>query len=56
MRNRFFGFIAHIREAKSFSTKFAITGIDDEVMFLAQASRKIDNVDVFGVFDAGQGL
>ena len=54
MRNSFFGFVAHVGEAEGFATEFAVAGIDDEVVFLAQASRKIDNVDAFVVFDTGQ--
>ena len=32
----------------------AVTRVDDQMMFLAQASRKIENVDALVVFDAGQ--
>ena len=54
MRNGFFGFVAHVRESKSLATEFAVAGIDDEVMFFAEASRKIDNIEPLVVFDAGQ--
>jgi hypothetical protein len=54
MRNGFFGFVAHVGETKRFAAEFAVTGIDDEVMSFAQAFRKIDNVDVPVVRDAGE--
>ena len=54
MRNGFFGFVAHVGETKCFAAKFPVAGIDDKVMFFAQALRKIDNVDVFVVRDTGQ--
>ena len=54
MRNGFSRFVAHIGEAKRLAAEFAVTGVDDEVMFFAQASRKTDNVDAFVVFDAGE--
>ena len=54
MGNGLFSFVAHVGEAKCFAPKLAVAGIDDEVMFLAKASRKIDNVDVFVVRDAGE--
>src|ERR1700737_635650 len=56
MRNSFFGFVAHVGEAESFATEFAVAGVDDEMMFLTQPPRKIDDVDAFAVFDAGQRL
>ena len=37
MRNCFFGFVAHIREAERFAAELAVAGIDHEVMFLAEA-------------------
>ena len=46
MRNGFFSFVAHVGQAKGFAAEFAVARIDDEVMFLAQASREIENVDV----------
>jgi hypothetical protein len=54
MRNGFFGFVAHVGEPKGLSANFAIAGIDDEMMLFAEMSRKIENVDVFVVFDARQ--
>ena len=56
MRNGFFGFVAHVREAECFAPEFAVTWIDDEMMFFAQAQSEIENVDVFVVCDAGQGF
>src|SRR2546430_15507554 len=54
MRNRFLGFIAHVGEPKCLFSEFAVAGIDDEMMFFAEFSRKIDNVDAFVVLYAGE--
>src|SRR3984893_1849085 len=54
MRNGFVRFVAHVGKTKCFAAKSSVTGIDDEVMFLAQALGKIDNVDVLVVRDTGQ--
>jgi hypothetical protein len=39
MGNGLFRFVAHIRKAEGFPFEFAVTGIDDEMMFLAQILR-----------------
>jgi hypothetical protein len=36
MRNSFLGFVAHVGQAERLATNFAVTGVDDEMMFLAQ--------------------
>src|SRR5438270_12249275 len=56
VRNCFFGFVAHVGETKRFAAELAVTGIDDEVMSLAQASRKIDDIGVLIVRDTDQRL
>ena len=56
MGNGLFGFVAHVGKTESASAKFAVAGIDDEMMFFAKSLRKIDNVDAFVVRDAGEGF
>ena len=45
MRNRFFRFVAHIRETKGFALNFAVAGIDDQMVFSPQFARELQNVD-----------
>lgn len=54
MRNCFFGFVPHVGEAESFALDWAVTGIDDDVMFLAQLFGHGEDVDASAVFYAGQ--
>ena len=56
MRDRFFGFVAHVGEAEGLAFDLAVAGVDDEVMFFAEVAGEFGNVDAAGVFDAGQRL
>jgi hypothetical protein len=56
VQNGLLRFVAHVGEAEGFAAQFAVAGIYDEVMFFAEATGKIDNVDVLVVFDAGERL
>ena len=56
MRNRLFGFVAHVGEAEGFALDGAVAGVDDDVMFLAQFFGHGEDIDIFGVFYAGEGL
>ena len=38
MRNGFVSFIAHVGETECFAAKFAVAGIDDDVMFFPKFS------------------
>src|ERR1051326_8599546 len=54
LQNGLLRFIAHVGQAERFPAEFAVAGVDDDVMFLAKAAGKIDNVDAMVVFDAGE--
>ena len=56
MGNRVFRFVAHVGEAKGLAFDFAVAWVDDEVMFFAELSRQIDNIDAFVIFHAGERL
>jgi hypothetical protein len=40
MRDGFFGFVAHIGEAKGFALDLAVTGVDDQMMSRPQIARE----------------
>src|SRR4030095_1653643 len=54
MRDGFFGFVAHIREAEGFTFAVAVAAVDDEVMFFAETSHELGDVDAAVVFHAGE--
>src|SRR5438270_8174740 len=54
VRDGFFGFVAHVGEAEGLALDFAVAAVDDEVMFFAEISHELGNVDVPVVFDAGK--
>src|SRR5690349_24008302 len=56
MGNGFVRFVAHIRQAKSLPADLPVTGINHQMMFLAQPSRQVENVDSFSIFHAGERL
>src|SRR6266481_854429 len=56
MRNGFFRFVAHVGEAEGLSSKFAVARVDHEMMFFAQRSRNLQDIDVASVFHARQRL
>ena len=56
MRNGFFSFVAHVGQAKGFAAEFAVAGIDEQVMLLAQFFGEREHVDAFIVGHARQGL
>ena len=41
MRDGFFGFVAHIREAEGLTFDFAVAAVDDEVMFFARDRARV---------------
>ena len=54
MRNRFFRFIAHIRETERFAFDFAVARVDDQMMFAPQFASELQNVDAAVVFHASK--
>ena len=50
MRDGFLGFIAHVGETKGFAFDFAVTAVDDEMMFFAQVAHEFRHVDVRDYF------
>src|SRR5690349_17028112 len=56
MRNGFVRFVAHIGQAKSLPADLPVTGINHQMMFFAQPSRQVENVDSFTIFHAGERL
>ena len=54
MRDGFFGFVAHVGEAKGLAFDFAVAAVDDEMMFLAQVAHEFRNVDAAIIFHAGE--
>ena len=56
MRNRFFGFVAHVGEPECLAFDFAVAAVDDEMMFGAQIADEFRDVDAAAVFHAGQRL
>ena len=54
MRNRFFGFVAHVGEAEGLTFDFAVAAVDHEVMFFAEISHEFGDVDAAVVFHAGE--
>ena len=54
MRDGFFGFVAHIREAEGLAFDLAVAAVDDEVMFFAKISHELGDVDAAVVFHAGE--
>ena len=54
MRNGFFRFVAHVREAEGLAFDLAVAGVDDEMVFFAEIAREFGNVDAAAVFHAGQ--
>jgi hypothetical protein len=40
MRNGFLGFVAHVGKAKGLAPDFAVTGVDDEMVFRPQVARE----------------
>src|SRR5689334_12938135 len=56
MRHSLVGFVAHIGETECFAAEFAVTWVDDQMMFFAKLFRHGQNINVLVVRDAGQGL
>ena len=54
MRNGFFRFVAHVREAEGLAFDLAVAGVDDEMVFFAEIAREFGNVDAAAVLYAGQ--
>src|SRR5262245_33635590 len=56
MRNSLLCLVSHVRQAESLAADLAVPGINHQVMFFPQPSRKLQHVDAFVVFHAGQRL
>ena len=54
MRDGFFGFVAHVGEAEGLAFDFTVAAVDDEVMFFAEISHELGDVDAAVVFHAGE--
>lgn len=56
MRNSFLGLVAHVGEAEGFAFDFAVTAVDDQMVFGAQVAHESCDVNAAAVSDAGEGL
>src|SRR5215470_17014529 len=56
MRNSLLCLVSHVRQTKSLAANLAVSRINHQVMFFTQPSRKLQHVDFFVVFHAGQRL
>ena len=54
MRDGFLGFIAHVGETEGLAFDFAVTAVDDEMMFFAQVAHEFRHVDSAIIFHAGE--
>ena len=54
MRNRLFGFVAHVGEAKCLAFEFAVAAVDHEMMLFAQVAHQFGDVDSTVVLHAGE--
>jgi hypothetical protein len=54
VRNRFFGFVAHVGKAEGLTPDFAVTRVDDEVVSFTKFPCKCENIDAFVVLHAGE--